>query len=459
MLIACRGFWLALTLVVVVTVPQLAWARPPVERQMFDQSCGLATVATALRWAGLDYSEAQLFERLREQLPSDQAAQIASGRRGLSVVELRRLVEELGEGVTLHPRHLTAEELRRAAGREVLILFSLEPSMDGTAKGHFSLLDGYSSGRGYLRADTLDGSYAFQKEGDLLTSASIWKSQTKVLVLYIRRAGRPLVVVHGLDERAEQALPDFSSARLLRALAPLKPHETQLTAVAFRASSKVNYAKQGLPFSIKSEQQGLTFGVRRGLANGLDLTLDVALSSEDGYIKFQGGEDEVYLGTDRTLGPVSIGLSRMWSPAGKPSLSLGGRVDVTVARVDRAEGAGISGRLLWAPARGDYAIITEGGWRADRTVDVASDAWTKTRYVSLGIVRRLPDQYWLSVNGRWTEALGRGERVVGLSVGLEKALTSQTTVGGFVDIFAANEGYPSAAFGVTVTYTLRRSAF
>lgn len=450
---AAAGIWSGSPVCPALAAPEVPYtARRLVLKQDFDRSCGLASLATVLQWGGYKISERDLLERARAIFSEDQSRRQA--KLGFSVVELRQLVESLGLNISLEPRFLTEGQLIEVAQREVLIVYIVENSgRRGLGSGHFTILDGYSVRRGFLRADSADGTYQFESSKDFLASSEIWRDRTATQVLYVRSQGAPLATTLGISEADERTVSSVSKARIIRAVSPVPENKTQLT---FLSGVSRTSASQGVGAGrVRLSSTALTnsITVRHGVLQNLDLAVSLATSAEKSVLIVPTGE-RLPIHNAQIVGPLTVSISGA-RRISKDMMLLGGASAAISSRA-KLEGVSATVGAAWSVtdnltllARSTMGRVSEEGTLTPRVTHSAT--------ASVGMLHKINRRWWLSAEGVSILPLrSASQPILVANISAEREFSSRWAAGPFISAHVGAGNVRGAALGFSLSYLLPR---
>ncbi len=422
-----------------------------IQVQKYDKSCGPATVATLLSWAGFEVGEKSVIDALGAHRagPSDITKQ------GFSIEELARAAASLGLDVYLEQKYLTPNEFKQNLLQEPLIVRLAESGdRPGYGRGHFTIVDGYSARRGFRRADSLDGSHTFHAESSFFDAAlqtSRKYGPGFVAVLRLRRAGQPLVAARPISADEEDSLLDIPRSRLLESVAPLPAGRSQ---VLFSVGHGTTGFSVPELFGLELRESGWNTGVqfRHGLSRHSEIFIGLSGSRNRLAIRLPQGST---LPVDKVTStdPIILGISTElpFQPASgwKTVGTIVGIVDLPL----RVRGLAVEADAIWQ--MDDNWRVQTGG-----SVAIARDSSVSyaTASLSLGVARQLSPR--LSLYSEVAASLPlnyQGPPSAAFTLAINRSLGERWAIQPYVErnVFGPR-GFSSTSFGVTIAYQLPR---
>lgn len=430
----------------------------PIVRQAYDQSCGLASLATLLNWGGYKVTERHLLGILQEdQPPANPGISREREQRGLSITELVQLVSSLGLGLELKPRYHSASQLRQAVRREALIIFTLEPASGSQeATGHFTIIAGYSPTRGYLRADSLDASYSFQKEEDLLRSSQIWEDGTRTAVLSLRKNDVPIALAEKIGEEEEAQTAEFSISRLFRTYTPIDKGRTQIGISSFFNRTDIEESAGGQSLRLRSDSASMIISVRHGLTARTEIFGEIATRSERDYLSLLGENEFVFLGHSHSIGPIRFGFLSEISTLLSQDFSTSVGADISLNGRGQLDGGGMNATLVWSAS--ERLLISQA--LAVSLTDTSTEQngpYVTRGTASLGVAYTLSPDLLVGGNLDFSVDPQRTAlRTVTAQAFVERAFSRNTTIGAFAAVTQGGRRKSDVTLGLSVGYTLPR---
>lgn len=278
--------------------------RVRVETQVRDDDCGPAALVTLMRMAGVEISESALLTGL--------AVNTDRRREGLTALDLRRMVERSGTGLSLAGEFVGEDRLNQMVQQRpvIVLLYEFGERRNGAtpAIGHFVVLEAWSQARGFLVADPALGRRGFMSLGEVSQQAHPRSGERshEILVMYLERDG-PIAAHAGLVTSDEERR--YGDLRDLRRLATGLPRgKTLVTLAVSHARSRLRIGGDA-PLELSTSDSTATFIVQHGLDNRTTLNWSLGLSRSGAALRFSGTPG-FSLGSHDVATPMQVALSR-----------------------------------------------------------------------------------------------------------------------------------------------------
>jgi hypothetical protein len=356
-----------------------------VTRQSGAMGCGLATLSTLLSWSGYAISEQALTTMLRDIVYDGDPARFQKYvQQGASPGELQSLVEQLGGDLVLEKRVVTLEQARELARSEAFIVYLYEKRPGGIA-GHFTVLAGYDPNKGWLRADSLDGAYAWQKNSDFSASALVQREGKGLTVLRLRRGSRIAARSENLGAVADEPVPWIETARLLAGLSP-----TSGTSMSLSLNRSVEaYDDNGVELRMADFTSSLS--ISHPLSPEVVVAASIPFSTGAAHLSIRDFST-FDLGSTSGIGRINLSIShrlKMRSKSGVAWIGLSGRLSHRLRQPGGSISATFS-RAVGAKSAISAQLYLEG--------DRLARKWSFSLNPSLSFSHALTDRLTVGVN-------------------------------------------------------------
>lgn len=277
--------------------------RPIVERQRRDDDCGAAVLAMLLQAAGIETSVRKL-EHFATQRSNN-------GAEGLTMGDLRRMVAATKSGLFLEAKWPTEQALiEQVRSTPSIVLVYEQGGRRGgetAALGHYLLVEGWSSTRGFLVSDPAVGRRGFIQGRDLLTSAHQRRrnGSLQILALHLSQRGSPIPASSAVTGQEERSLRDITELRRLQS--GLSPGQTVVT-LALRHGRMRETSRGEEPVSLRSRSTSAGMTIQYGLDHQQTLSLSAGWAQAGGTIRIPGSGTLSF--RDAAIGPVQVGYTR-----------------------------------------------------------------------------------------------------------------------------------------------------